>query len=99
MQLVLCDRGSEPFLIQELRRAYPHAVHHVHSPGLVASDSILQPEAPPILVFARQLLPEAQPLDVGSIKDWARLIFEALNPVAELQLWQLHIVPHYGSGD
>jgi len=74
MHLILSDRGSEPFLIQELRRGFANGAHEVRAPGFVVSDFTLQPEAPPVLVFARQLLPSAEPHELASINAWAEAV-------------------------
>jgi 23S rRNA (cytidine2498-2'-O)-methyltransferase len=98
MHLFLTQRGSEPFLIQELRRAFPHAQHDVRTPGLVASDFVLQPELPPILVFARQFLPDSTSVQAGSISAWTQWLASAVDQLPEHQPWTLHLVPYYGSG-
>jgi 23S rRNA (cytidine2498-2'-O)-methyltransferase len=99
MHLLLTERGSEPFLIQELRRAFPHSLYQVRAPGLVASDFFLQPELPPTLVFVRQVLPNAEPQQAESISLWAQRLVGAVHSLPPAQPWNLHIVPHYGSGE
>jgi 23S rRNA (cytidine2498-2'-O)-methyltransferase len=98
MHLLLTERGSEPFLIEELRRAFPGAEHRVLSPGLVTSDFLLQGEAPPVLVFCQQLLPSVRAARAPSITAWAQLIFTELGVLRDDASWQVHLVPFYGSG-
>lgn len=96
MQLFLCDRGSEPFLIQELRRAFPRDAHRVQLPGLVCSEFLLQSEAPPLLVFAHQTLPDARAQVATSVKAWAELLATELErAILDAGPWWLHVVPHY----
>ena len=97
-QLMLTERGSEPFLLQELRRAFPSGAHTVLSPGLVKSDFLLQPEAPLLLVFSQQLLPNCQPRAAASINAWAQQLLADLASLPDAQPWALHIFPHYGGG-
>jgi 23S rRNA (cytidine2498-2'-O)-methyltransferase len=96
MHLILCERGSEPFLIQELRRGAANATHQVRAPGLVDSDFGLQLEAPPLLVFGRQLLPFAEACQIPSINAWADVISAAALPLPDNQPWALHLLPCYG---
>jgi 23S rRNA (cytidine2498-2'-O)-methyltransferase len=99
MHFLLSAEQSEPFLLEELRRGFPHATHAVRLPGFLASDLALQPEAPPTLVFARQFLPDAEERHAPSIAAWSECLFEAvLARLPEGQPWLLHIAPHYGSG-
>jgi 23S rRNA (cytidine2498-2'-O)-methyltransferase len=99
MHVLLVDEGTERFLIEELRRAYPGARNDVWAPGIVASDFVLQDEAPPILVFARQLLPEATECEAASVSAWAeRLFAEVVARVPADQPWRLHVAPCYGHG-
>jgi 23S rRNA (cytidine2498-2'-O)-methyltransferase len=98
MHLLMTECGTEPFLIQELRRAFPHARHEVMAPGLVASSFELQPELVPTLVFSRQFLAQAERRHAESISQWAQLLVGAVGALPENQPWYLHIVPHYGSG-
>ncbi len=99
MHYLLTDNDAEPFLIEELRRGFPPARHERRAPALVATDFILQPEAPPALVFARQLLPDAEEHEAPSITAWSeRLFTAAVARLPENQPWRLHILPHYGSG-
>ena len=43
MNLFLTEPGDEPFLLDELRRAFPDAGHVTLAAGLVQSDAVLQP--------------------------------------------------------
>lgn len=98
MQILLCDCGSEPFLIDELKRAFPGGHHDPQGPGLVISDFVLQPEAPPILVFSRQLLPDADLMEAKSISEWGGILLNAVAQLPEGTPWHLQIDPHYGRG-
>ena len=60
MHLFLTEPGDEPFLLDELRRAFPDAGNQTLAAGLVQTDAVLQPEALTALAFARQLLPDAE---------------------------------------
>jgi 23S rRNA (cytidine2498-2'-O)-methyltransferase len=98
MHLLLVERGSEPFLIEELRRGFPRAVNRVQAPGLVASAFEIEPEWPPTLAFACQFLPNVSPLRGESISLWAQALAEAVRVLPEHQPWRLHVLPRYGSG-
>ncbi len=97
MHLLLSAEESEPFLIEELRRSFPHRPVESIVPGLLSSDFVLQPEAPPTLVFARQLLPDAQEFSAPSIAAWSERLFAEVVPrLAEAKPWRLQVVPHFG---
>ena len=99
MHALLSAEDSEPFLVEELRRAFPHTTHDVRAPGLLESELALQPEAPPTLVFERQLLPDATACEATSITAWSNcLLTTVAGRLPESQPWLLHVVPHYGSG-
>ena len=96
MHLLLTEPGDEPFLLDELRRAFPDAAHGVRAAGLVETDAVIQPEAAPTLAFARQLLPDAEPVTAVSIREWSERLFAAVTArVPEGQPWRLHLAPHY----
>ena len=97
--LLLTDPEHEAFLIQEVRRAFQHGEVRTLAPRLVEAAFTLQPEAPPTLVFARQVLPAARSLQASSINQWAESLFAATAGLPEGQPWQLHIVPHYGAAN
>lgn len=95
--LLLSAPESEPFLLAELRSAFPDARPETLIPGVVAIQFSLDPTAPPTLVFARQGLPEAETCQAPSINGWAGCLFErVVSQVPESQPWQLHVVPAYG---
>jgi len=96
MHLLLCDAGCEPFLIEELQRAFPHGHHEVCAAGLVSTDLELQPEAPPTLVFARQFLLNPFEVTATSIREWSERLLLASKSLPDSQPWLLHIAPHYG---
>ena len=97
MHLLLSADESEPFLLEELRRTFPHSAVNAIAPGLLASDFLLQAEAPPAMVFARQLLPDAVEMSAPSIATWGERLFSEVVPrLVESKPWQLHVVPHFG---
>ena len=99
MHLILSAPSSEMFLLEELRRGFPHAAHGVRAPGLITSNLGLQPEAPPTLAFARQLLPDVVEHAVPSINAWAMKLMESTaRHLPESQPWLLHVEPFYGTG-
>jgi 23S rRNA (cytidine2498-2'-O)-methyltransferase len=52
----------------------------------------------PHLVFARQLLPDALPVEAESVRGWAARLFEAAaGVIPDDQPWSLHIEPQYGA--
>ena len=96
MNLFLTEPGDEPFLLDELRRAFPDAGHQTLALGLVRTDAVLQPSAMPTMAFARQLLPLSEALNAVSIREWSERLFEAVVArVPEGQPWRLHVAPHY----
>jgi 23S rRNA (cytidine2498-2'-O)-methyltransferase len=95
--LILSDPGSEPFLLEELRRAFGGAEHAVLGPGLVGTNIVVEHERPPCLVFARQFLPGASVADAKSIRTWSEQLLEMAGTcLPENEPWALHVVPHYG---
>ena len=100
MHLLVSTEESEPFLIEELRRSFPHIPVESIFPGLLSSDFALQPEAPPALVFARQLLPDAVEVSAPSIALWSERLFTEVVPrLAESKPWQLQVEPHFGAAN
>ena len=96
MQLLLVDAGCEPFLLDELARCAPGAAHQLLAPGLVAADLAWPAQGPPRLVFARQLLPDAEAHEAASIAAWAQRLAEAaVKALPEREPWRLHVAPHY----
>jgi 23S rRNA (cytidine2498-2'-O)-methyltransferase len=96
LNFFLTEPGDEPFLLDELRRAFPDAGHQTLGAGLVRTDAVLQPSAMPTMAFARQLLPLSEALNAVSIREWSERLFEAVGArVPEGQPWRLHIAPHY----
>jgi len=95
MHHLLADEGCEPFLLDELTRAHPAAMHQADGPRWITTTARL--DAP--LVFSRQALPNAQRLDIASINAWAeKLLWAVLEALPEGQPWRLHIIPCYGQG-
>src|SRR5690606_15467237 len=96
--LLIAAPGDDAALHAELRRAYPRGQFELIHPGLTRFDSPLPDQPPPILVFARQALPEAAMVSAPSIREWAGFAVSALieaNP--EARPWRLHVIPHYDS--
>jgi 23S rRNA (cytidine2498-2'-O)-methyltransferase len=100
MHVLLSADESERFLLNELTRAFPEATHEARPRGLVRSRFTLPPGVPlPPLVFARQLLPDAQERAAASVRAWSELLLvEIAARLPEDQPWSLHVAPHYGSG-
>ncbi len=99
MHVILSAPESELFLLEELRRGFPHAVHGTRAPGLIVSNLGLQPEAPPTLAFARQLLPDVTEHAASSVSAWALTLLESIGRrMPEGQPWLLHIEPFYKRG-
>ncbi len=93
MHYLLADEGCEPFLLDELKRAFPASKSEADGPRWVRTDAPL--EAP--LVFARQALPNAERVQAASINAWAdKLIGAVMETVTEGKPWRLQIVPCYG---
>jgi 23S rRNA (cytidine2498-2'-O)-methyltransferase len=97
MHILLCDRGTERFLIQELHRAFRDSGDRVLAPGLVGTEFVLQPGVAPLLVFSRQFLPDAEPRRAESIKQWADQLLAAIQTLPEHQPWQCHVFARYGA--
>jgi 23S rRNA (cytidine2498-2'-O)-methyltransferase len=98
MDLLLTDAASEPFLREELARAHLDAKPCVLAPGLVGAEFNYAQALPPI-VFARQLLPDAEEKQAVSINAWSQQLLESVtNRLPEGQPWLLHVAPRYGEG-
>jgi 23S rRNA (cytidine2498-2'-O)-methyltransferase len=99
MHLLLSAEDCEPFLLEELQRAFAQGRHTAIGPRLVAGDFLLQPAAPPRLVFSRQLLPNAVEQQALSISAWSEVLLATVIPnLPEGLPWRMQVVPHYGSG-
>src|SRR5262245_58182813 len=99
MHFLLSDADCEPFLLEELRGAIRSGHHEVCAAGLVSTDLELEPEAPPTLVFARQLLLNPSEVTGTSIREWSERLLLVSQALPDTQPWQLHIAPHYASGN
>src|SRR5262245_13710048 len=95
-RLYLCAPGGERPLLAELAAEFPAGAHRVAGPGLVWSELPDEGDRVPSVAFARQALPEPEPLGAPSVTRWgeaaaARLI-EALSraPAADAP-WRLHV--------
>lgn len=97
MHLLLTEPGDEPFLCDELKRTFVGAEAELLAHGLLRTDAVLQSTTPPVLAFARQLLPNAEPVSAASIREWSERLFEAVaSRLPEGQPWRLHLAAHYG---
>ena len=91
--LFLTHEKFETPLTDELKPAEARCI----SPGMVISDAVLSPST--LLAFTRQTLPNAQPVKLVSINNWADQIIEAIFDVLpDHQPWRLHVWPDYGQG-
>ncbi len=96
--LFLSAEDSDPFLLAELQRADPSCHPRLLSPGLLSADVSLTSNPHPTLAFARQWLPQAQPVHASSINAWADLLAAALAAnLPETQPWHLHLFPHFAT--
>lgn len=83
--------------------ARPRRLSSAPAPPSSPHTSILQvgglpgPDQPrPLLVFARQWLPQARPESAASIRAWVDLLFESVcHALADNPPWRLHLVPRY----
>lgn len=92
--------ATEP-LTHELLRSFPLSRCETHPPALVIAQNAppLLPTSPAV-VFARQILPDAEPVAAASIRLWAELLAQrCLAALPEGQPWRLHVFPHYGAAD
>lgn len=96
MHVFLTEPGDEPFLSDELKRTFVGAEAELLAPGLLRTDVGLQSTTPPVLAFARQLLPDAEAVSAASIREWSERLFEAVARLPEGQPWRLHLAPRYG---
>ena len=97
MHLFLTEPDDPPLVLDELWRAAPRAKHQVLPGGWVRAALTLLPDAPPIIAFARQMLPHAAAVQCASIRDFSEQLFTRV--AAQLpdgQPWRLHLAPHYG---
>lgn len=100
MHRLFTDTGSEEFLLDELRRAWPRARHDLESPGWITTNAPLTgAEQPVLLAFSRQAFLDGEACSAPSINQWAERLSEAiLEKVSVEQPWRLHIWPAYGEG-
>jgi 23S rRNA (cytidine2498-2'-O)-methyltransferase len=80
---------------QQLRIS--HSILQSQRPAFIEADFGIEAGKPlPQLVFARQLLPHAQPVRAESIRAWAGTLFETIAvALPEQQPWSMHLEPHY----
>lgn len=100
MHLLIASQDDEPWLLEELQRAFPGGRHDSLGRRLVAGRAqIRSPEPLPPLAFCRQMLPDAQSLAAASIRIWSELMLEAIRrQLPKDKPWRLHVLAHYGSG-
>jgi len=97
MHLWWSTADSEPFLLQEIHRAFPTRDILRPAPGFIGLDSIPSDSGP--MAFAAQTLPGARIIAAPSIRAWADQLTDAI--VADLPEdapWHLHLAPCYGQG-
>jgi len=95
VHLFLWAEDAADALEAELAQAFPTAVRRRES--WLEADFDLAGQALPTLAFARQWLPNAQRLQMDSIRGWAGAVAAAVAGVLpDDQPWSLHVVPHYG---
>ena len=89
--LFLTHEKFETPLIDELLPATAQCI----SPRMIVSDASLSHST--LLAFARQTLPNAQPISLVSINNWAdRIIEDIFKELPDHQPWRLHVWPDYG---
>ena len=100
MHRLFTDTGSEEFLLDELRRAWPRTRHEIECPGWVTTTAPLGGEGDPAwLAFSRQAFLDGEACQAPSINQWAdRIIDAVLEKIPADQPWRLHIWPAYGEG-
>ncbi len=102
MHLVLGSEECSPYLAAELAQLGPRAGGSVGRLGsrLFSVEGDWVREAPPCLVFARQVLMDAVESSAGSISAWSQRLLEIIAGASwgEEQPWALHVEPCYGSG-
>lgn len=96
MHLLLTEPGDEPLLTDELKRMFVGAETELVAPGLLRTEVAFQASTPPVLAFARQMLPDACGVGAVSIREWSERLFEVTSRLPEGQPWRLHLAPHYG---
>lgn len=99
MHLIVADQDWMPSLQDELLRSFPEAK------TLALSDTLLHVDGASLtadtrLAFARQVLPDAIPVEATSVKAWAEAIAtQIIEPLSvDTGAWTLHLEPRYGEG-
>jgi 23S rRNA (cytidine2498-2'-O)-methyltransferase len=94
MDLFLTARGWEDTLVAELR--LPADRTRVILPGVIAADPGLDP-IPTALVFSRQWLPGAEPIEVPSIQRGAEAVsVRLMEAMPGDGAWRFHAITAYG---
>lgn len=100
MHLLISAEDSDPFLKDEVTRAFPASPVDSPAPRICTASFTLDPDAFPTFVFLRQLLPNAGEKHAASIGDWSRHLLALISDqLPERQPWRLHIMPHYGDAN
>lgn len=98
--LIPAEDGREA-LRAELHRTWPDRIATDGPAGLlqIADPAAAETTAPlPPLAFARQALPDAEPIHGASIKVLAEKLFDAITAqLPDDQSWRLHVAPHFGT--
>lgn len=99
MHLILCSEDSEAELRSELAQSFGGVPVPAVHPLLLETDFDIVPgRRLPHLAFARQWLPNAQPVRAESIRAWAGIVLDAVvGMLPDDRPWSLHIEPHYGA--
>lgn len=97
MDLFVWAEDSENALRAEILDAYPGArIEAIHGLLSVEIPQATSEALTPFLVFARQQLPNAQPVNAESVRNWADAIAtQAIAALPDDQPWALHVAPHY----
>lgn len=98
MHLFLAAEDSALDLRAELAESFSVVTDYPSHPFLLGSEFPVEAgQAVPCLVFARQWLPDARPMQAESVRVWAGEVFSAIAGVLpDHQPWSLHIEPEYG---
>ncbi len=99
MDLLITNPEDEPFLRDEILRSSPTTRIETVAPGSLATQGLLDAPSPPLLAFARQILPHATPATAPSINAWVERLAATLAPLrTHPHPWRLHVWPRYGQG-
>jgi 23S rRNA (cytidine2498-2'-O)-methyltransferase len=96
-RLHACPPDVAARLLAELRAALPGSEHRLLLPGLLHSELAADDAGrEPLLAFARQTLPDPEPLAATSVSTWARAAADRLLPRLAARApdapWRLHVL-------